>query len=199
VSALVGPPADDTLDLLHVGSTVPRKNIRLLLHVVAGIRSRRPVRLIQAGGALTPNQRALAVRLGIDDAVIELPFQPRPVVAELYRRARLVLLPSLREGFGLPVVEAMACGAVVIASDLPVLREAGGYAATYCALNSDHEWVDTVITLAGEEGRAPETWEARRQDGMAQAARFTWDTYAQRMIDIYDQLAGRAAQVGGNA
>jgi glycosyltransferase involved in cell wall biosynthesis len=189
---LVGPPSADTIDLLHVGSTIPRKNIRLLLHVVAGVRGRRPVRLIQVGGALTPGQRALAVRLGIVDAVVEVPFQPRPVVAELYRRAQLVLLPSLREGFGLPVVEAMACGAVVVASDLPVLREVGGYAATYCSPDNDHEWVDTVIMLSWEEHRSPETWEGRRQAGMAQAAGFTWDGYAQRMINIYDQLAGRA-------
>jgi glycosyltransferase involved in cell wall biosynthesis len=186
----IGPAAEDTIDLLHVGSTIPRKNIRLLLHVLAGVRSRKPVRLIQVGGTLTPQQRALAIRLGVDDAVIEVPFQPRRVIAELYRRARLVLLPSLREGFGLPIVEALACGAVVVASDLPVLREAGGYAATYCALGSDHEWVDTVITLAGEEQRAPEIWEGRRQAGLAQAAGFTWDGYAQRMLDIYEQVVG---------
>jgi glycosyltransferase involved in cell wall biosynthesis len=190
VSAGIGPAAEDTIDLLHVGSTIPRKNIRLLLHVLAGVGSRKPVRLIQVGGMLTPQQRALAIRLGVDHAVIEVPFQPRRVIAELYRRARLVLLPSLREGFGLPVVEALACGAVVVASDLPVLREAGGYAATYCALGNDHEWVDTVITLAGEEHRAPEIWEGRRQAGLAHSAGFTWDGYAQRMIDIYEQVVG---------
>jgi glycosyltransferase involved in cell wall biosynthesis len=188
VSAGVGPASADTIDLLHVGSTIPRKNIAFLLHVVAGVRSRRPARLIQVGGSLTPGQRALAVRLGIEEAVVEVPFQPRPVVAELYRRARLVLLPSLREGFGLPIVEAMACGAVVVASDLPVLREAGGLAATYCDAGNDHEWVDTVITLAAELSRAPETWDARRKAGLMQAAGFTWDAYAQRMIEIYEGL-----------
>jgi len=71
-----------------------------------------------------------------------------------------------------------------------VLREAGGYAATYCALGNDHEWVDTVITLAGEEHRAPEIWEGRRQAGLAHSAGFTWDGYAQRMIDIYEQVVG---------
>jgi len=194
VSAGLGQSDADTIDLLHVGSTIPRKNIGLLLHVVAGVRSRQPVRLIRVGGPLTPGQGALAVRLGIEDAIVEVPFQPRPVLAELYRRARLVLLPSLREGFGLPIVEAMACGGVVVASDLPVLRESGGHAATYCALGSDHEWVDTVIVLAAEKARAPETWAERQKAGLARAAGFTWDAYAQRMIDIYDQLVtpGRA-------
>jgi glycosyltransferase involved in cell wall biosynthesis len=190
VSAGLGQADAETIDLLHVGSTIPRKNIGLLLRVVAGIRSRHPVRLIQVGGSLTPAQRALAVRLGIEDAIVEVPFQPRPIVAELYRRARLVLLPSLREGFGLPIVEAMACGAIVVASDLPVLREAGGHAATYCAHGNDHEWVDAVTVLAAEKTRSPAAWAARQAAGLAQAAGFTWDTYAQRMIDIYEQLAG---------
>ena len=165
---------------------------------MAGVRSRQPVRLIRVGGPLTPAQRALAVRLGIEGAIVEVPFQPRPVLAELYRRARLVLLPSLREGFGLPIVEAMACGAVVVASDLPVLRESGGVAATYCALGNNHEWVDTVMVLAAEKARAPETWAERQTAGLARAAGFTWDAYAQRMIDIYDQLACRVpAGAGG--
>ena len=64
--------------------------------------------------------------LGLGHNIRVLPFVDRPVLAALYRRASLVLLPSEREGFGLPLVEAMACGISVVASDLPVLREVGG-------------------------------------------------------------------------
>jgi glycosyltransferase involved in cell wall biosynthesis len=197
-SAIVRPLDPGAIDLLHVGSTIPRKNIELLLRVVAGVRGRGlPVRLVRVGGPLTSHQRGLAIRLGVDDAIVELPFQPRAVVAELYRRARLVLLPSFREGFGLPVVEAMACGAGVIASDVPALREAGGHAATYCAPRNDHEWVDAVVALANEQERAPATWAARREAGLARAAQCTWDDYAQRMIDVYDHVIGRTTAGAG--
>ena len=67
-----------------------------------------------------------------------MPLLDRDELADLYRRAALVLLPSDREGFGLPVVEAMACGTPVVASDIPALREIGGDAAAYCAPGDVH-------------------------------------------------------------
>ena len=64
--------------------------------------------------------------------IVTLPFLDRRVLAAVYRRAALVLQPSEREGFGLPVAEAMACGTPVVASTVPALREAGGDGAIYC-------------------------------------------------------------------
>ena len=61
-----------------------------------------------------------------------LPFLDRATLAAVYRRSALVLLPSEREGFGLPVLEALACGTPVVASDIDALREVGGDAVRYC-------------------------------------------------------------------
>ena len=131
--ALLGPRRADGLELLHVGSTIPRKRLDVLLNVVAALRRMHPtVRLIQLGGTLTVRQRALARDLGVDAHVVQLPFVTPRVLAAIYRRAALVLQPSDREGFGLPVVEAMTCGTPVVASDLAALREVGGPATTYC-------------------------------------------------------------------
>jgi glycosyltransferase involved in cell wall biosynthesis len=188
-AVLLGPWRAGMAEVLHVGSTIPRKGIDTLLRVFAGVRRRHPAaRLIRIGGPFSPSQRRLASVLGVADAVVELPFLPRPVVSAVYRRSQIVLLPSLREGFGLPIVEAMAAGAVVVASDLRALREVGGDAAVYCPQADVDRWVQTVGTLIDEHDRMPEGWGARRQAGLARASRFSWDDYARRMLEIYRTL-----------
>ena len=182
----------EVIDLLHVGSTIRRKRIDVLLHVVGAVRAVEPrVRLVRVGGPLTDQQEELAARLGLDDAVLVLPFLERPVLAAVYRRAALVLQPSDAEGFGLPVAEAMACGTPVVASDLPALREVGGSAATFCGVADVAEWRTTVLRLIEERFRSPARWEARRAAGIARAAAFSWPEHARRLEEIYLDVAGR--------
>lgn len=178
------------LEILHVGSTIPRKRIDVLLHVLRGIRDTfSTVRLLRVGGALTPAQRELAATLGVTDAIVELPFMERPALAALYRRASLVVLPSEREGFGLPIVEAMACGTPVVASAIPALQEIGGTAATYCPAGEIDRWIHTVTELLQQKQHDANGWERRRQAGIASAARFDWRTYAAEMTQRYLQIA----------
>ncbi len=135
-------------DLLHVGSTIPRKQIDVLLEIVALVaRSKPDVKLWRVGGAFTPAQLERARELGIEQRIVVLPFITRPVLAAVYRRAALVLLPSSREGFGLPVIEAMACGTPIVCSDLPVLREVGGPAAEYRAADDPAAWATKIAAL----------------------------------------------------
>ena len=97
--------------LLHVGSVIERKRIDLLLHTVAAVRAQKPeVGLIRVGGAFTRRQSALVEQLGLEHSVRVLPYLDRRVLAAVYRRATVLLQPSAREGFGLPVLEAMASG-----------------------------------------------------------------------------------------
>ena len=112
--------------MLHVGSTIARKRIDTLLRVFAGIRRARPdARLVRVGGPFTAEQRALVRELQLEDAIVVLPFLDRSTLAAVYRQSAVLLLPSEREGFGLPVLEALACGTPVIASDIEALREVG--------------------------------------------------------------------------
>ncbi len=111
------------------------------------------------------------------------------MLAALYRRAALVLLPSEREGFGLPVVEALACGTPIIASDLPVLREVGGTAAEYCPSATPGEWSARVLALLDERTAEPARWAARRDAGIARAALFSWARCADDMQAIYARVA----------
>jgi rhamnosyl/mannosyltransferase len=122
------------------------------------------------------------------DAVVSLPFLSRSVLAAVYRRAGVLVLPSRAEGFGLPIVEALACGTPVVASDLAVLRETGGDAASYCPVGEVPVWRRTIVALLRErEARAAED-ARRRQAAVDHASLFTWPSYARQMESIYDEL-----------
>ena len=137
---LLGPRAGMT-DILHVGSTIPRKRIDVLLNVFAALRRTHPrTRLVRVGGPFTAAQQAQVRELGLGDAIVVLPIIDRATLAAVYRRSALLLMPSEREGFGLPVLEALACGIPVIASDVEALREVGGFAATYCPVEDVAAW-----------------------------------------------------------
>jgi glycosyltransferase involved in cell wall biosynthesis len=109
----------------------------------------------------------------------------RAGIAELYRRASLVLLPSEAEGFCLPVIEALACGAVVLASDLPVLREVGGEAAVYCPVGDVPAWVAEAGRLLEHPSDCP-----AREARLARAAEFTWASHARIVFAAYRRLLG---------
>jgi glycosyltransferase involved in cell wall biosynthesis len=178
--------------LLHVGSTIPRKRIDVLLEIFAALRRADPgLRLARVGGPLTADQSAQATTLGVLDAIDQMPSLDRSQLANLYRRATLVLLPSDREGFGLPLVEAMACGTPVVASAIPALQEIGSGAAVYCPPGEPRVWVEAVKTLLQQRVRDPGAWEARRAACLRNAARFNWDTYAMEMTKLYLRIGPR--------
>ena len=188
---LLGPAHNGIIELLHVGSTIPRKRIDVLLRVFAEIIKEFPkARLVRAGGAFTEEQQRLVDSLGLESSIVVMPALDRPTLAAVYRRATLVLQPSEREGFGLPVVEAMACGTPVVASDLNVLREVGGDAAVYCPVADVDAWSEAVIALLEERQNESQLWELRQSEGLAQATKFTWSAYASRMVELYRELWG---------
>jgi glycosyltransferase involved in cell wall biosynthesis len=182
---------DGRLEMLHVGSTIPRKRIDVLLDVVHEIRRRVPgTRLVRVGGDFTVSQHERLSRLGLEDGVSVLPPLEWDEVAAMYRRADVVLLTSEREGFGLPVLEALACGTPVIASDIPALRETGGSVAIYCPVGDVQAWVAAV--LAHRRAREPgdPALMIERQERIAHAGKFGWADYASRMVEVYrDVLA----------
>ena len=185
---LLGPPGRG-VELLHVGSTIARKRIDVLLRVVAGVRrARGDVRLVRVGGPFTGEQRALVRHLGLDDATVVLPFLDRSTLAAVYRRAAVVLLPSEREGFGLPIIEALACGTPIVASDIEPLREVGANAIDYCDPDDVDRWVDAVLRVLAERGD-PDRLRARREAGMARASSFSWNRYAAEIAVLYARIA----------
>ncbi len=183
----IGPPG---LELLHVGSSIPRKRIDTLLEVFAGIRRLRPdARLIRVGDPFTDAQRQMADALGVAGAVLQLPFLERPELAGIYRRAALLLMPSEREGFGLPLAEAMACGTPAVASAIPALQEVGGEAAAFCRVGSPGEWVEVVHRLLTEREQDAVQWRSRRERCAREARRFDWNDFAVSMTKLYREVA----------
>jgi glycosyltransferase involved in cell wall biosynthesis len=140
------------------------------------------------GGDFTASQRRQVDRLRIGPYIRVLPFLERRVLASVYRRAAVVLQPSEREGFGLPVAEAKACGAAVVASDLPPLREVGGEGTAYCPVGDIASWTSTVSKLLDERMFEREKWRARCSAGIVDARRFDALEHARRMIDVYKEL-----------
>lgn len=185
-------PAEGAIDLLHVGSTVRRKRIPLLLKAFAELAPVVPgARLVRVGGPLQPEQRRIAVEHGIADRIVELPFLDRKTLAAVYRRATLVVYPSEREGFGLPLVEAMVCGAPILAADLAVFREVAGDAARYVPRDDAPGWAEA---MADEIDRlaSPETRAAARETVLRRAERFTLAAYARGITDVYSRVLAEA-------
>jgi glycosyltransferase involved in cell wall biosynthesis len=195
---LTTPIDQQTLDqignvpfLLHVGSCIPRKRIDVLLEVFAALRTKYPdLQLVKVGGDWTESQQEQMSRLNIGNAIVHLKGLERTTLAALYRKAAIVLQPSEAEGFGLPIIEALACGAIIVASDIPVLREVGESAAVYCPVADVSAWVKTVEQLLTSPTTAPEL-----NVRLAQAQKYSWSAHAKTIAKTYQQLASHTLNV----
>jgi glycosyltransferase involved in cell wall biosynthesis len=171
--------------LLHVGSCIPRKRIDVLLNIIAGVRAhKQDFPLVKVGGEFTREQRDQIRHLGLDGAIVHITNVSRNDLAALYRRSTATLVTSDREGFGLPVIEALACGSIVIANDLPPLREAGGPAAIYIPITDVDEWIRRTLAVID----APDTASSIDMR-LAQARQFSWELHAKVILDAYQRLA----------
>ncbi len=198
VARMLGAADPDAPEILHVGSTIARKRIDVLLRIFAAMKRIAPrARLIRVGGAFTPEQARLARQLGVAGLISMLPPISHAVLAAVYRRAALTVLPSDAEGFGLPVIESFACGTPVVASDLAALREAGGGAAVYCRAGDIDAWVAAIERLLAERSQHPAMWAARRAAAIAHASSFTWSAYAAKTASVYRAVLSPRAERNG--
>lgn len=162
--------------LLHVGGTIPRKRIDRVVRIMERLRQRDPRwRLVKVGADWTAEQQTSMRQLVADGAVVHLGKVDLATLIQAYQRTAGVLVTSDAEGFGLPVIEAMACGARVLASDLPVLRETGGASGRYVDGDDVDGWVDAILAADSPGDRA---------DRIAWARRFSWRAHAQVVSDV---------------
>ncbi|MGK7345286.1 MAG: glycosyltransferase family 4 protein [Candidatus Nitrospinota bacterium M3_3B_026] len=173
--------------ILNVGGIDPRKNVDLLLGAFTGFAKQRPEYGLVMTGAMEndpeyPRFLRLVRELELEGKVFTLGYVTQGELAGLYGLADVFLYPSLYEGFGLPVLEAMACGAPVVAADRSSVPEVAGDAAILLDPNEPEAFTKALLTLAdSEDGR-----KKLSRAGVERAAGFSWDTCAER---TYEALA----------
>lgn len=178
---------------LYVGTLEPRKNLPFLIKAFARWRTENPaeaegVRLIIGGakGWFYEEIFRLVEQLSLG-SVTDFPGYLREDDLPLwYNSARCFVYPSIYEGFGLPPLEAMACGCPVITSDISSIPEVVGEAGRLVKPDDENGLVAALDLLLTDDA----AWSVYREKGLAQAARFTWQEAARRTLEIYRQIVG---------
>ena len=172
--------------VFYLGQWKAYKNLPMLLEAFKLVRATHPnAQLVIAGDdPRHPEVRKLAA--GLPEGSVVLPGRlPESAVPDLYRGAAVVVLPSKAEGFGLPVIEAMACGVPVVCSDLPVLHELADGVATFCDPHDPGAFARAIEQILD----APSTTRAR-QLGIERAKGFTWERSARQTVAAYESALG---------
>ena len=175
--------------LFMLGTLEPRKNHITAMNAVARLKQAGfPHALVIAGGEgwLFDPIRQQVAALGLENDIHFTGYVPAEDVVPLYGGATCVLQPSLYEGFGFPVLEAMACGVPVICSNVSSLPEAAGDAALLIDPSDDEGLAAAAQRVLMEDGLAAQM-QAR---GLAHAARFRWARCAAETVALYQEIAG---------
>ncbi len=173
--------------LLYLGTLEPRKNITSIIKAYQSLPSelRQEYQLVLAGGrgwgSADIEQELLKLQ---SSELVQTGYVAQEHRAALYSGATVFLFPSFFEGWGMPIVEAQACGTPVITADNSSLPEAGGNAAEYVMTNDQQDLNKKLKLLLGD----PQRREAMREQGLEYARNFTWEKSAQKLLDVIEAL-----------
>lgn len=187
------PPGVVPPYLLHVGDLHERRNLTMLVGAVLAARRQSKaaaaLSLVLVGTDLGVGDAvsAIAAREGAAAAVVRLGSVNERRLQALYQGSVALVYPSFYEGFGLPLVEAMACGTPVIASNVASMPEVLGNAGILLDPSDKDAWTQAIVGLvSGGETRA-----RLREAGLRRAAEFTWDRTARFTLDVYRRALAR--------
>jgi glycosyltransferase involved in cell wall biosynthesis len=172
--------------LLFVGSRAFYKNFVRLLLAFSKVTSAWPaLRLAVVGAPFNQTENELIQALKLERKIDHRSQLSDPQLATVYRQAEALVYPSLYEGFGIPPLEAMTCGTLVIAADRSSIPEVVGDAAILFDPDSTDELADRILAIPQLGSRRNEYL----QRGRARAARFSWQDTADRTVGVYRRLA----------
>ena len=180
--------------VLYVGNLLPHKNLPRVLDAFAILRRRLPVRLIIRGEGWAAYTRSLYEQvetLDLGESVSFLDYADEWSLRGLYLRAACLVLPSLGEGFGLPVLEAMACGLPVVTSRVSSLVELAGDAAVTVNPYDATELSDAMHRVLTDR----DLREDLRQRGFERARQFTWRRTAEQVSTVLDEAVRRRTRL----
>ena len=172
--------------VLAVGTVQPRKNYQMLIRAFRPVAMRLPHNIAFAGGKgwLDEGMKSEVERQGLNERVRFTGFVADEDLPALYCGASLLAFPSLYEGFGLPILEAMACGLPCIISDASSLPEVGGDAAIQLPPTNEIMWTEAMLGLLTDEEKQAQMIEA----GFTQARSFSWNKAARELVQVYNSL-----------
>jgi glycosyltransferase involved in cell wall biosynthesis len=179
-------PPEPPEHLLFVGGTDPHKNLGLIVAMLALPGANVLPPLLLAGPVAGDPTVAAAIGQAGGERVRCVPAPDDEALARLYRRSLATLVPSRNEGFGLPVLEAMACGAPVLAARAGALPEVAGGAALLLDPDRPEAWRDVLLELH----RDPQRRVALGRAGLERARAFSWRRTAEELVGMYREASG---------
>lgn len=188
VSDAMSPfPEVEGIKLLLVGSVLKRKNLRLIPRLIAELRKRGTnVNLLRIGQMLPPDlKQKMHEELGEGGSLLELGHVSDSMLRAAYKSADTLIFPSTHEGFGLPVLEAMAEGCPVISSNAASLPEVGGDAVLYFDPHDAAQAADACVRLMSDRGMR----QTMRNRGLERSTHFTWAKHWDQLCEVYRELA----------
>jgi glycosyltransferase involved in cell wall biosynthesis len=169
--------------LLFVGARVAYKNFENLLNAYSSWTNRNDINLVVVGSEWTPREKQRIRELDLEGKVVLLTNVNSDELCILYNRASAFVFPSLYEGFGIPLLEAMACGCPVVASNIPSTVEVAGDCPVYFE-PKDKDAIRAALDTVINEGRNSE----RTKRGFIRAKEFSWDQTAYETLNLYSEL-----------
>ena len=172
--------------VLSVGTLQPRKNYQMLIRAFQPLAEKLPHHLVISGGKgwLYDEMMAEVARQRLTDRVHFIGFVDDADLPTLYSEASLFAFPSLYEGFGLPLLEAMGCGTAVLTSNSSSLPEVAGAAAQMLPPQDLAAWTETMFSLLANPALRHDLISA----GFAQVRRFSWQQSARQLLTIYQRM-----------
>jgi glycosyltransferase involved in cell wall biosynthesis len=185
----------DTFCLLNVGGNHPRKNLIAILKALSILKQRGlSIQFWKVSDDLTDEHKRFIQTHELENSIKYLGYLDKPTLVEAYNAADVLVAPSFHEGFGITLLEAMACGTPVITSNVSAMPEVVNDAGVLVDPNNSQAIADTVCRLHDDLAYYQEL----REKGFKRIQLFTWEKVAKQMTEVYQKVLKSTGCVKGN-